>query len=106
MGAKKQKIKHHKTAQGFSSVGAFVFVGVVFVGIMYLFSSNNIAIKGDRIYSIEKDIKTLASENEQLVIQEAQLRSLEDIEKVIEEKKMMEVESPVYIEREVRVALD
>jgi cell division septal protein FtsQ len=105
-GVRKQKIKLHKTAQGFGSVGVFLFVCVVLVGVLYLFSTNDIAIKGDEIYTIEQEIKVLVRENEQLVIQEAQLRSLENVENVIKDKGMKEVIDPVYIERELRVALD
>ncbi len=103
---KKQKIIQHKTAQGFGSVGVFLFVCVVAVGVLYLFSTNDIAIKGDEIYTIEQDIKELVRENEQLVIEEAQLRSLENVENVIKDKGMEEIKQPIYIEREVRVALD
>ena len=104
--AKKQKIKQHKTAQGFGSVGVFVFVCVVIVGVLYLFSINNIAIKGDKIYTLEQNVKDLTRENEQLVIQEAQLRSLENVENIIKDKGMKEITQPVYIEQDRRVALD
>ena len=105
-GVQKQKINKYTTAQGFSSVGAFVFVFVVFVGILYLFSANEIAIKGDKIYTIEQEIKELVRKNEHLVIQEAELRSLESVENVIKDKNMEEITEPVYIDRETRVALD
>lgn len=103
---KKQKIKQHTTAQGFSSIGAFMFVLIVGVGVLYLFSTNEVAIKGDKIYTIEQDIKNLTRDNEQLIIQEAQLRSLESVESVIQEHDMTEIVEPTYIERETRVALD
>ncbi len=105
-GVQKQKIQRNTTAQGFSSIGAFMFVLVVGVGILYLFSTNEVAIKGDEIYTIEQEIKELTKENEQLVIQEAQLRSLESIEEVVKEQGMSEIVDPIYIERETRVALD
>ncbi|MEA3322873.1 MAG: hypothetical protein U9Q12_01500 [Patescibacteria group bacterium] len=103
---KKQKIKQHTTAQGFSSIGAFMFVLIVGVGVLYLFSTNEVAIKGDKIYTIEQDIKTLTRDNEQLIIQEAQLRSLESVENVIQDHDMTEIVEPTYIERETLVALD
>ncbi len=105
-GVGKQKIQRNTTAQGFSSIGAFVFVCVILVGVLYLFSTNSIAIKGDEIYQIEQEIQDLARENEQLIIMEAQLRSLENVEDIIKDKEMREIIQPVYIERELRVALD
>ncbi len=105
-GNQKRKIQKNATARGFSSVGAFVMVLMVFVGILYLFSANEIAMKGDQIYNIEKDIKELTRENEHLVIQKAELRSLESVENVIKDKDMQEITDPVYISRETRVALE
>jgi len=102
----KQKINKHTTAQGFSSLGVFVFILMIFVSVLYLFSTNEVAIKGDEIYTIENDIKELARENESLVIKEAELRSLESIENIVKDKNMQEITEPVYIDRETRVALD
>jgi len=105
-GNRKRKIHKRVTAQGFSSVGAFVFVLMVFVGILYLFNANEIAIKGDEIYTIEKEVKELTRKNEHLVIEEAELRSLENVENIIKDKNMEEITQPIYIDRETRVALD
>ncbi|MEN8252099.1 MAG: hypothetical protein ABFQ53_00760 [Patescibacteria group bacterium] len=102
----KQKIKKQHTAQGFGSVGVFLFVCLISVGVLYLFSANDIAMKGDEIYTIEQEIKELTRENEQLIIEEAQLRSLENVENIIRDKGMEEITEPTYIERDVRVALD
>lgn len=104
--AQKLKTKHNTTAQGFGSVGVFLFVCVVLTGVLYLFSTNDIAIKGDEIYNIEKEIKELSRENEQLMIQEAQLRSLESVEDVVKQNGMEEVSDPAYVDRETFVALD
>lgn len=98
--------KHPTTAQGFGSVGVFIFSCVVLTGILYLFTANDVAIKGGEIYTIEQEIKELSRENEQLTIQEAQLRSLENIENVVKDKGMEEVSDPVYIDKETYVALD
>lgn len=104
---RKQHIKRRTTtARGFGSFGVFLFACVVFTGVLYLFSTNDIAIKGDEIYDIEKEIKLLSRENEQLTIQEAQLRSLENVEKIVKENGMEEVSTPVYVDRETFVALD
>ncbi len=105
-GSQKRKIQKHTTAQGFSSIGVFMMVLIVFVGILYLFSTNEITMKGDKIYKMEKDIKELTRENEYLVIQEAQLRSLESIENIIKNKNMKEITEPIYIDQDTRVALD
>ncbi len=105
-GVKKQKIKQHKTAQGFGSLGIFMVVLVIFFGIIYLFSVNDIATKGDEIYTVEQSIQNLTRQNEQLIIQEAQLRSLENVEDVIKDKEMQEIKEPTYINREFFVALD
>lgn len=104
--ARKQYKRRQTTAQGFGSVGVFLLVCVVLTGVLYLFSTNDIAIKGDEIYDIEKEISDLSRENEQLVIQEAQLRSLENVEEIVKENGMEEVSEPVYVDRETFVALD
>ncbi len=98
--------KKHATAQGFGSLSVFLCVCVLFTGVLYLFSTNDIAIKGDEIYEIEHEISRLSRENEQLVIKEAQLRSLENVESTVENSGMEEVSDPVYVDREVYVALD
>ena len=101
-----KQIHNRATAQGFGSVGVFLFSCVVLTGILYLFSTNETAIKGDQIYTIEKEIKDLSRENEQLTIQEAQLRSLESVENVVKDRGMEEVVDPMYIEKDVFVALE
>lgn len=102
--ARKFNTKKRSTAQGFGSVGFFLFICVLLTGVLYLFSTNDIAIKGDEIYDIEKEIKELARENEQLIIEEAQLRSLESVENIVEQNGMQEVSDPVYVDRETYVA--
>ncbi len=104
--ARQLQRKKHVTAQGFGSVGVFLFACIMCTGVLYLFSINDIAIKGDEIYEIEREIGRLSRENEQLVIEEAQLRSLENIESTVENSGMEEVSDPVYVDREVYVALD
>lgn len=105
-GVQKENTKNRTTAQGFGSVGVFVFSCVVLTGILYLFSANDVAIKGGEIYTVEKEISELSRENEQLTIQEAQLRSLENIESIVKDKGMEEISDPVYIDKETYVALD
>lgn len=100
------KIQHHSTAQGFGSVGVFLFSCIILMGVLYLFSTNESAIKGDDIYTIEKEIRDLSRENEQLMIQEAQLRSLESVENVVKERGMEEIVDPMYIDKDVFVALE
>jgi hypothetical protein len=104
--AQKTYRKKHTTAQGFGSVGVFLFSCVILAGTLYLFSMNEITIKGDKIYNIEREINELSRENEQLVIEEAQLRSLANVEEIVERKGMEEVVDPIYIDRETFVALD
>ncbi|PID52780.1 MAG: hypothetical protein CR972_00290 [Candidatus Moraniibacteriota bacterium] len=105
-GARQLNRRKHVTAQGFGSVGFFLFVCVILTGVLYLFSTNDIAIKGDEIYDIEQEINRLSRENEQLVIQEAQLRSLENVENTVKNGGMEEVSDPIYVDREMYVALD
>ena len=104
--AQKQKIQQHTTAQGFGSVGVFVFVLIVFSGILYLFGANSLTVKGEKIYNVEKEIQELTRENEKFVVKEAQLRSVRNIENIVKDKNMEEIKEPVYIEQETRVALD
>lgn len=92
-------------ANGFSSLGVFLFIGVVLTSVLYLFSMNEAAIQGDALYAMEKDIAVLTRENEQLVVQEAQLTSLENVERVVQERGMREITDATYIEKDHRIAL-
>ncbi len=99
------RVRRAQTAQGFSAVGVFLFVGVVLTSVLYLFSMNEAAIQGDVMYTMEKEIAVLARENEQLVVQEAQLMSLENVERTVQERGMQEVTEAIYIEKDNRIAL-
>lgn len=102
----KTAYKKHKTAQGFGSVSVFLFVCVIFSCVLYIFSTNNIAAKGDEIYDIEKEIARLSHDNEQLRIEETQLRSLGNIQEAIAHKDMEEIADPTYIDSTTHIALD
>lgn len=93
------------TANGFGSLGAFLLIGVVLTGVLYLFSMNEAAIQGDALYTMERDIAALARENERLIVQEAQLKSLENVEKIVRERGMREIADATYIEKDSRIAL-
>lgn len=95
-----------KKLHGFSSVGVFICICVMFAGISYLFNTNNTAIKGDDIYDIEQDIVALKRENDQLLIQIAQLRSVQKVENVVHIIGMEEVEEAIYIDQQTIVAFD
>ena len=103
--AKKQKYNQLSTAQGFGSGGVFVILCFCMMGVLYLFTVNSVTTQGNTIYGLEQKINKLAEENEKLIIQEAELISLDKIEKVVE-NNMKIISDPVYIDEETLVSME
>lgn len=73
-------------------------------GGIYLYSVNKSAVQGYHMRTLEKEIRKLRQDNENLKISEADLRSLYRIETVKEDLRMQKVEAPLFLE-DVEVAI-
>lgn len=78
---------------------------VVFVGAFYLYTTNHIAVQGFAIRNVEKEIEVLKKDNNQLRIQEAELKSLYRIEETGKRLKMFEPTDVSYIENTHPIAI-
>jgi cell division protein FtsB len=74
-------------------------------GALHLYSMNRIAVQGYAIRSAEKKLAALKQENNQLRIQEAELKSLQRIEEAGRRLNMFEPQEVSYIEENSPVAL-
>ncbi len=69
---------------------SFVLAALVCVaGIFYIFEVNNLATKGYEIGNLEKELDKLKKENENLRIQEAELKSMYKIEEKTKDLNMI-----------------
>ena len=101
-------LKHTTTAakpQWESKIAMSVAGIVVFVGAFYLYTTNRLAVQGFAIRNVEKEIATLKQDNNQLRIQEAELKSLYRIEETGRRLKMFEPTDVSYLENTHPIAL-
>jgi hypothetical protein len=78
---------------------------IVLFGVLYLHSMNRIAVQGYAIRAAEKQLASLKQENNQLRIQEAELKSLRRIEEAGQRLNMFESQEVTYIEELSPIAL-
>lgn len=78
---------------------------VIVLGAFYLYATNKVAVQGYAIRSAEKEIARLKQDNNQLRIQEAELKSLYRIEESGKRLNMFEPENVSYIEDANAIAL-
>lgn len=77
---------------------------VVVLGACYLYTTNRVAVSGYAIRGVEKEIATLKQDNNQLRIQEAELKSLYRIEEAGKRLNMFEPVHVSYIEESNPIA--
>ncbi len=97
---KKQKNRtyHHSTkAHGFGFVGVLFGVCVLSVAGLYLSVVNESAVRGSRIFEMDKIIAQAESDREELQIKEAALRARVQSSEVIEKNDMKPIEIADYI---------
>lgn len=78
---------------------------VILLGAFYLYTTNRVAVQGYAIRGIEKDIARLKKDNNQLRIEEAELKSLYRIEEAGKRMNMFEPTTVNYIEETNSIAL-
>lgn len=78
---------------------------VVVLGASYLYATNKVAVQGFAIRSAEKEIAQLKQDNNQLRIEEAELKSLYRIEEAGKRLNMFEPMEVIYIEDSNSIAL-
>lgn len=78
---------------------------VILLGVFYLYTTNRVAVQGYAIRGVEKDIARLKQDNNQLRIEEAELKSLYRIEEAGKRMNMFEPITVNYIEETGSIAL-
>ena len=78
---------------------------VLMMGAFYLYTTNRVAVQGYAIRDAEKEIARLKQDNNQLRIQEAELKSLYRIEETGKRLNMFEPVTIDYIEESGPIAL-
>lgn len=96
--------KKRERRSGFASPWLIVAAFLVFSGI-YVYCINGNATKGYQIKKIEKEIEELKKENENLLIKEAELKSLYRIEESTKKLNMAETVQVSFIEEKSPVAM-
>lgn len=85
-----------------------VFLLIIFViltGALYVYQVNDIATKGYEIKEIEKQIQDLDRESKKLQIKEVELKSMNNIEKSIEDSDLVTSSEISYVEIKGPVAM-
>jgi cell division protein FtsL len=90
--------KKTKIIAGSIKLSFIVWFLIVLAGAIYLYSINSSAVKGNQMQKLEKEITNLKSQNEQLRIKEAELRSLYRIEEESRKLNMSAAVNITYIE--------
>ena len=70
---------------------------IIFSGISFVVSINNLAIKGFILEDLKKEVNNLKVENENIGLQAAQLKSYDNVAAKAEELKMVKVDKIDYI---------
>lgn len=89
-----------------SKATVIILVFMAFVcGSFYLYQVNDLATKGYEIRDIENEIKKLKADNEKNKIQEVELKSMHNIEKVAEDLNLVSSKDSTYINLKGPVAM-
>jgi cell division protein FtsL len=95
-----------QTATSFQkTVPVGIAIIVIVLGAFYLYTTNKVAVQGFAIRGAEKEIAQLKQANNQLRIQEAELKSLYRIEESGKRLNMFEPVQVSYIEESSPIAL-
>ena len=97
--------KTHNTALYKQKLPIYIAGIVIFLGAFYLYTTNRVAVQGYAIRDAEQDIAQLKQNNNQLRIQEAELKSLSRIEDTGKRLNMFEPTKVNYIEETGPIAL-
>ena len=81
-----------------------IFLAFIF-GSFYLYQVNDLATKGYEIRDIENEIKKLKADNEKNKIQEVELKSMHNIEKVAQDLNLVSSKGSTYINLKGPVAM-
>lgn len=74
-----------------------MFLGMFILGFVYLWKTNNIAVKGYEMRDLEQNVAELKRENELLSIQATQLETLQHVQDKVGELGLVPVEKIEYI---------
>jgi len=101
MRKKQKKIKKSGTKKDNSVVSSFInkllLVIIIFSGISFVISINDLSIKGFVLEELKEEVYNLSVENKNIELLAMELESFENISKRAEELKMVKVDAIEYI---------
>lgn len=96
-GDRKKTVKSQGGLIGNVTLNFLVAALVCLLGVFYIFEVNNMATKGYEIKALENKMADLKKENENLKIQEAELKSMYSIEEKTRELNMVAPKGVSYL---------
>lgn len=96
-GERKKAVKSQSTRMGNVTLNFLVAALVCVLGVFYIFEINNMATKGYEIKALENQMGVLKKENEKLKIQEAELKSMYNIEEKTKDLNMVVPKDVSYL---------
>lgn len=78
-------------------INIFLFVLIVISGVFHIIITNNLSIKGFELNELKKEIKSMASENEELKVKTMSMESYDSLSKRVQELNMVTVGEVAYI---------
>lgn len=90
---------------GSVSLSFVIMFFIVLAGVVYIYSINSSAVKGFEMRKAEKEVTGLKKENESLIIKEAELKSLYNIEEASKKLNMEQLGDISYINENSPVAM-
>ncbi|TSA46185.1 hypothetical protein D4R51_00545 [bacterium] len=96
-GERKKTVKSRGGLVGNVTLNFLVAALVCMLGVFYIFEVNNMATKGYEIKGLENQMGDLKKENEKLKIQEAELKSMYNIEEKTKDLNMIVPKDVSYL---------
>lgn len=101
MRKKQKKIKKSGTKRDYNTISNFVnkllLVIIIFSGISFVISINDLSIKGFMLEELKKETYSISVENENIELLVMELESYENIANRADELKMVKVDAIEYI---------
>jgi cell division protein FtsL len=82
---------------GAASIGLLLAGILFFIGLFYLVQINDMATKGHEINALQKKVTELRDQNEKLGAQAAELSSIQNIQKTLQELNLVETNAVKYL---------
>lgn len=103
-GTRKKQVSSTKN-RGVVVVSAFLTALVLFSGFLYIYQANSLVNYSYKIKEHKKELENLKERNSDLEMKIAKMRSPSRLEQQSRKLGMIEIESPIYLEKETEMAV-